>query len=107
MTAGLVVEVEFTLQSVAVKLNAVVSTATGPARRVEMGNSIPVVDAVTETKLKPIANLQDLLNARAPGVQLSTGTHFKGPQYGPDVNLPVPTDERNNPNFVGCTDRNP
>lgn len=74
VTAGLVVEVEFTLQSVAVKLNAVVSTATGQVRRVEMGNSIPVVDAVTETKLKPIANLQDLLNARAPGVQLSTGT---------------------------------
>ena len=74
VTTGLVVEVEFTLQSVAVQLNAVVSTATGPVRRVESGNSIPVVDAVTETKLKPTANLQDLLNARAPGVQLSTGT---------------------------------
>ncbi|MHB1298547.1 MAG: TonB-dependent receptor domain-containing protein, partial [Gemmatimonadaceae bacterium] len=27
-----------------------------------------------ETKLKPVTNMQDLLNARAPGVQLSTGT---------------------------------
>lgn len=36
-----------------------------------------------------------------------TGTHFKGPAYGSDVNLPVPTDEQNNPNFTGCTDRNP
>ena len=36
-----------------------------------------------------------------------TGTHFKGPAYGSDVNLPVPTDEQNNPNFTGCIDRNP
>jgi hypothetical protein len=36
-----------------------------------------------------------------------TGTHFKGPQYGSDVSLPVPDDERNNPNFQGCIDRNP
>ncbi len=36
-----------------------------------------------------------------------TGTHFKGPAYGSDVNLPVPTDEQNNPNFLACTDRLP
>lgn len=36
-----------------------------------------------------------------------TGTHYKGPAYGSDVNLPVPTDEQNNPNFTGCLDRNP
>lgn len=35
------------------------------------------------------------------------GVHYKGGMYGPDVNLPVTTDERNNPNFTGCTDRNP
>ena len=44
---------------------------------------------------------------RTAGNTFPTGTHFKGPQYGPDVNLPVPTAEQNNPNFVGCTDRNP
>ncbi|MFN9088710.1 MAG: hypothetical protein ACK5W7_14435 [Gemmatimonadaceae bacterium] len=27
--------------------------------------------------------------------------------YGNDVNLPIPFDERNNPNFTGCIDRNP
>lgn len=36
-----------------------------------------------------------------------TGTHYKGPAYGSDVNLPVPTDEENNPNFRGCTNRLP
>ncbi len=34
------------------------------------------------------------------------GVHYKGGNYGTDVNLPVVTDERNNPNFEGCTDRN-
>lgn len=35
------------------------------------------------------------------------GVHYKGGSYGTDVNLPVVTDERNNPNFTGCTDRLP
>ena len=36
-----------------------------------------------------------------------TGTFFKGGDYGQDVNIPVPFDERNNPNFTGCLNRNP
>lgn len=35
------------------------------------------------------------------------GVHYKGGTYGGDVNLPVVTAERNNPNFTGCTDRLP
>jgi len=35
------------------------------------------------------------------------GEHYRGGQYGPDVNLPVPTDELTNPNFKGCIDRAP
>ena len=36
-----------------------------------------------------------------------TGTHYRGGEYGTDVNLPVPKDEeKNNPNFTGCIDRN-
>lgn len=35
------------------------------------------------------------------------GVHYKGGSYGKDVNLPIVTDERNNPNFKGCTDRLP
>lgn len=34
------------------------------------------------------------------------GVHYKGGTYGGDVNLPVVTDEGNNPNFKGCADRN-
>jgi starch-binding outer membrane protein, SusD/RagB family len=34
-----------------------------------------------------------------------TGPYFKGGLYGTDVNIPVPFDERNNPNFQGCLNR--
>lgn len=34
------------------------------------------------------------------------GVHFKAGTFGSDVNLPVGTDEENNPNFTGCLDRN-
>jgi starch-binding outer membrane protein, SusD/RagB family len=37
-----------------------------------------------------------------------TGNHYKGNTYGPDVNLPIPQDEKqNNPNSLGCTNRLP
>lgn len=34
-----------------------------------------------------------------------TGNYFKGGPYGTDVNIPVPFEERNNPNFQGCLNR--
>jgi hypothetical protein len=36
-----------------------------------------------------------------------TGMYHKGGAYGTDVNFPVSADERNNPNFTECLDRNP
>ena len=36
-----------------------------------------------------------------------SGVHFRGGEYGDDVNFPVPQEEvSGNPNFTGCTDRN-
>ena len=35
-----------------------------------------------------------------------TGTFFKNGNCGTDVNLPITTDELNNPSFTGCIDRN-
>ncbi len=43
---------------------------------------------------------------RTPANTFPTGAHYRGVQYGTDVNLPVPADESNNPNFKGCIDRN-
>jgi hypothetical protein len=34
-----------------------------------------------------------------------SGQHYKGGNYGSDVNLPVPDAERVNPQFTGCLDR--
>ncbi len=36
-----------------------------------------------------------------------SGEYFKGGNYGADVVFPVSADERNNPKFQGCVDRNP
>jgi len=33
------------------------------------------------------------------------GSYIKGGSYGDDVNLPMPQEEGNNPNFNGCLDR--
>jgi hypothetical protein len=35
-----------------------------------------------------------------------SGDYLKGGSYGDDVNLPIPIEERNNPNSSGCLDRN-
>ncbi|HVF38874.1 MAG TPA: hypothetical protein VM939_03165, partial [Gemmatimonadaceae bacterium] len=35
------------------------------------------------------------------------GTFFKGGTFGDNTAIPVPQNERNNPNFQGCTDNNP
>jgi len=35
-----------------------------------------------------------------------TGPYPKGGEYGTDVNIIIPFDEKNNPNFTGCLDRN-
>jgi hypothetical protein len=44
---------------------------------------------------------------RAVDAVFPTGPYHKGGSYGSDVNLPIPIEEENNPNSVGCIDRNP
>jgi hypothetical protein len=36
-----------------------------------------------------------------------SGAYHKSGSYGTDVNFPLPIEEENNPNSVGCIDRNP
>jgi hypothetical protein len=36
-----------------------------------------------------------------------TGPYHKGGSYGGDVNLPIPIEEQNNPNFTACLTRDP
>lgn len=44
---------------------------------------------------------------RLPDSTFPTGPYLKGGNYGTDVNMPIPVEEENNPNFAGCIDRNP
>jgi hypothetical protein len=44
---------------------------------------------------------------RAVAAVYPSGAFFKGGNYGNDVNIVVPQNERNNPKFNGCTNRNP
>ena len=62
------------MRPVAITLNPVVTTATGEQRRVEVGNSIAQVDAANVVKTTGVANVGDLLTARAPGVMVVPGT---------------------------------
>ncbi|HEX8243467.1 MAG TPA: TonB-dependent receptor plug domain-containing protein, partial [Longimicrobium sp.] len=69
---------DFRLAVSAVQLAPVVTTATGEARRLTVGNVVGTVNAAQVTQERPIANMSDLLTARVPGVQVlpgnSTGT---------------------------------
>lgn len=62
------------LTAAAVNLAAVVTTATGEQRRVEIGNATANIDAAKVTESAPLGNLNDLLNSRAPGVTVTSGT---------------------------------
>jgi len=44
---------------------------------------------------------------RAATAVFPSGAYFKGGLFGSDVNFPIPFDEKNNPKFLDCTDRNP
>jgi TonB-linked SusC/RagA family outer membrane protein len=63
---------DFALRQVSVNLAPVVTTATGETRRVEVGSAVSRVDAAKTVETSPVANINDLLNSRAPGVQLQT-----------------------------------
>ena len=53
-------------------LNEVVVTATGVRRKVELGNSIANLNVSDDVKQRPIANVSDLLQGQASGVQISS-----------------------------------
>jgi TonB-linked SusC/RagA family outer membrane protein len=72
--AGGNIGVEFTMSAVAVSLTPVVTTATGETRRVEIGNAVSSFTVADITEKAPISNVQDVINARTPGVSVQLGT---------------------------------
>jgi TonB-linked SusC/RagA family outer membrane protein len=60
----------FAMVRTVVQLQAVVTTATGEQRRVELGNSVASIDAVKRIEESPMQSMGDLLVAKAAGVQV-------------------------------------
>lgn len=74
VAAGEQAVLELALSAAPVTLAPVVTTATGPQRRVEIGNATANIDAAKVTETAPVTNLNDLLNSRASGVTVTSGT---------------------------------
>ncbi|MFN4774178.1 MAG: SusC/RagA family TonB-linked outer membrane protein [Gemmatimonas sp.] len=74
IAAGQGATLSVALTAAAVNLAAVVTTATGEQRRVEIGNATANIDAAKVAEASPLGNLNDLLNSRAPGVTVTSGT---------------------------------
>jgi len=73
--AGQTATVDFALVRSAVQLQEIVTTATGEARRsVEEGNVVNTISAAQVTQTAPVTNVSDVLNARAPGVVITSGS---------------------------------
>ncbi|WP_411281365.1 TonB-dependent receptor domain-containing protein, partial [Gemmatimonas sp.] len=74
IAAGQTATIEFAMATAAINLAAVVTTATGEQRRVEIGNATANIDVSKVLEAAPVSNLSDLLNSRAPGVTVTSGS---------------------------------
>jgi TonB-linked SusC/RagA family outer membrane protein len=74
VAAGTAATQDFALTSVPISLAPVVTTATGETRRVEIGNALSQIDASKVMETAPVRSIDDLINSRAAGVNIQTGT---------------------------------
>ena len=74
VAAGQQATVDFTLAQVAVSIAPVVTTATGQTAREELGNAVATINVSEVTQTAPVATIGDVLNSRAPGVTVITGS---------------------------------
>ena len=74
VAAGAAATLDFVMTPAVVKLQEIVTTATGEQRKVEIGNTVTTLGDVTQkVETTPIANLADLMVAKAPGVVVLPG----------------------------------
>jgi len=74
VSAGGSTTLDFTLTAAVVQLQEIVTTATGEQRRVELGNTVSTLgDVAQRVETSPVTNMQDLLVAKAPGVNILPG----------------------------------
>ncbi|MHB2034240.1 MAG: SusC/RagA family TonB-linked outer membrane protein, partial [Gemmatimonadaceae bacterium] len=74
ITAGQTATLDFSLAASVVKLQDVVTTATGEQRKVELGNAISTLgDVSNRVETSSITDLADLMVAKSPGVVVLPG----------------------------------
>lgn len=73
LVSGQSATLDFNLTPAAISLDPVVTTATGDQRKLEVGNTVATIDAAKLVESSPIANMSDLLTAKAAGVQVLGG----------------------------------
>ncbi len=79
VSGGQAVTADFVMRSAPVNLSPVVTTAAGATtRREEVGHTDYSFDAAKAVETSPIANMTDLLTARAPSVQVLNSTTTGG-----------------------------
>jgi TonB-linked SusC/RagA family outer membrane protein len=75
VAAGSSTVADFVLKQAIVQLEEVVTTATGQQRKVELGNAISTLGNVAKkVEETPVMAMQDLLVAKAPGVNVLSGS---------------------------------
>ena len=75
VSAGSTTNADFVLKQAVVQLEEVVTTATGQQRRVELGNAIQTLGNINKkVEETPITSMQDLLQSKAPGVNVLSGS---------------------------------
>ena len=71
---GETVTVDFNLDATVVRLQEMVTTATGPQRRIESGNAVANLGDVSKSvETAPVTSLSDLLVGKSPGVSVLQG----------------------------------
>jgi len=80
VTTGASATLDFILNEVSVRLQEVVTTATGVQRRIELGNTVATLgDVSTRVEQRSITSVADLLVAKAPGVTVLPGNNTGAP----------------------------
>jgi TonB-linked SusC/RagA family outer membrane protein len=74
VVAGQAVAVEFSLTKVALQLSPIVTTATGAQDRAAVPNQIATINPGKAIEEGQISNVGDLLNGKAAGVSITTGS---------------------------------
>ena len=79
VAAGATATANFALSTSALSLDALVVTGTpGATERRQLGNAVTQIDAAAITEVTPITSVAQLLQSRAPGLTISTGSGTAG-----------------------------